>query len=616
MELVSKKFDASKSINFTELVKNSNTTQSLKLQTKMIDILNKEFTESEQQWYVANLYMYINYHPINDYLINLEHVFKMIGFANKANAKRTLNNNFTENEDYKITVISRDDGKFTTEDIMINTNTFKNLCMLAKTDKGKEIRKYYVKLENMNNQLIQEEIQEIKDNQDKLIKKLEYDTKQLLIDKDADHKENIRINRHNILIEKFNHKKCVYIAELDNSANLIKIGSTHNIAERIKDLCMKFGKCMFLQVYESDNFREIESSILHNELVIKYRYKEPINHYHSKEVVKLTYEFNYKQLLEIVEKNVNNVSYLTPSELLKRYELDTENKKLDIIQTFIKNGNSLSDILLLLSTSQKNINIENEKPNITMGNENITIENENITIENIAIKTEKQDQVFEIKNNVDEIYKNKHATNMRAPKGQKILKINPNNLTDIVETYDSMVYLLRSPNNYGCQKSCIMRAIKEATIYKGFRWNYVDKPLNATVVFGRLPPIRETIIHINEEKTDIIETYVTKDIAAKQFRISKLTMRNIIRNSEKFNNGYFVEFSKCPKELIDKYDKPIYTLNHVNSKKIKQICPQTNNVVIFNNLNDISIKYGICSATIIKAINSKSIYSGSLWEYA
>ena len=140
--------------------------------------------------------------------------------------------------------------------------------------------------------------------------------------------------------------------------------------------------------------------------------------------------------------------------------------------------------------------------------------------------------------------------------------------------------------------------------------------MNATVEFSRLPPIRETIIHINEEKTDIIETYVTKDIAAKQFRISKLTMRNIIRNSEKFNNGYFVEFSKCPKELIDKYDKPIYTLNHVNSKKIKQICPQTNNVVIFNNLNDISIKYGISSATIIKAINSKSIYSGSLWEYA
>ena len=597
MELVSKEFEASKSIDFTELVKQSTTTQSLKLQTKMIQILNNEFTKSEQQWFVANLYMYINYHPTNDYLINLENIFKMIGFANKGNAKRTLENNFIVNDDYKITILPRENGKISTEEIMINTNTFKNLCMLAKTEKGKEIRRYYVKLENMNNQLIQEELQETKDIQNKLICKLESDNKQLLIDKDNEHEENIRINRHNILIEKFSHKKCIYIAELNGNPNLIKIGSTHNIVERIKDLCMKFGQCTFLQVFECDNFREVESNILHNELVVKYRYKELINNYQSKEVVKLSSEFNYKQLMEIVEKNINIVNYLTPSELLKRYELDTENKKLDIIQTFITNGDSLSDILLLLSPSQKNTVIENDT-------------------QNTVIENDTQNTVFEIQNNVNEIYKIKYTTNTRAPKGQKILKINPNNLTDVVETYDSMIYLLRSPNNYGCQKSCIMKAIRESKIYKNYRWNFIDKPLNATVELKYAPPIRETIIRINEEKSAIIETYLSKDIAAKHLNISKLKMRNIIRMSEKFNCGYFVEFSKCPRELIDKYDKPIYTPTHVNSKKIKQICPQTNNVVIFNNLNDICIKYGICSATIIKAINSKTIYSGSLWEYA
>ena len=603
MELVSKEFDASKSINFTELVKNSNTIQSLNLQTRMIQILNEEFTDSEQQWYVANLYMYINYHPINDHLINLEHVFKMIGFANKANAKRTLKNNFTENEDYKITVISRDDGKFTTVDVIINTNTFKNLCMLAKTDKGKEIRRYYVKLEHIYNKLISDEL---KDNQTKLIHKLESDNKTRLIDKDREHKENIRRNRHNILIENFSHKKCVYIAELDDNVNLIKIGSTHNIAERIKDLRMKFGQCMFLQVFECDNFREVESNILHNELVVKYRYKESINDYHSKEVVKLSSEFNYKQLMEIVETNVSSVNYLTPIELLKRYELDTENKKLNIIQTFIQKGDSLSDILLLFSPPQRNIVIENEKQNIEFGSETL----------DTGIENEKQNTVFEIQNNVNEIFTNKYTTNTRVPKGQKIVKIDPNNLTNVIETYDSMVYLLRSPNNYGVQKTGVSKAIKESKIYKQYRWNYIDKPLNATVELKNPPPIRETIIHINEEKDAIIDTYVSKNIAAKHFNISKLKMRSIITTHEKFNCGYFVEFSKCPKELIDNYDKPIYTLNHVNSKKIKQICPQTNNVVIFNNLNDICIKYGICSATIIKAINSKKIYSGSLWEYA
>ena len=46
-------------INFTELVKNSKTTISLsdEYQSKMIDLLNTEFTEKEQQWYIANLYI-------------------------------------------------------------------------------------------------------------------------------------------------------------------------------------------------------------------------------------------------------------------------------------------------------------------------------------------------------------------------------------------------------------------------------------------------------------------------------------------------------------------------------------------------------------------------------
>lgn len=45
-----------KEINFNELVKNSNTTISLDIQSKLVELMNIEFTEDEQRWYVANLY--------------------------------------------------------------------------------------------------------------------------------------------------------------------------------------------------------------------------------------------------------------------------------------------------------------------------------------------------------------------------------------------------------------------------------------------------------------------------------------------------------------------------------------------------------------------------------
>ena len=39
------------------------------------------------------------YHPTTDFPINLETLVKLVGFAHKKNAKRTLENNFVLDED-------------------------------------------------------------------------------------------------------------------------------------------------------------------------------------------------------------------------------------------------------------------------------------------------------------------------------------------------------------------------------------------------------------------------------------------------------------------------------------------------------------------------------------
>lgn len=179
-------------INFSELVNNTNTisTFSKNYQIKMLKIMSDEFNEKEQQWYIANLYIYIHFHPTTDFPINLENIFKMIGFANKGNAKRTLENNFIVNEDYKLLKNKKDEkkdirGGHNEEIIMLNIDTFKNLCMLARTSQGKEIRKYYVKLENINNKIMMEEMKEM----DIKLK----ETNKLLLDRDLELDKNKQI---------------------------------------------------------------------------------------------------------------------------------------------------------------------------------------------------------------------------------------------------------------------------------------------------------------------------------------------------------------------------------------------------------------------------------------
>ena len=116
--------------------------------------IQKNLNIDQQDIFIQSFYSYLNCDQTKDYIVNLEHVFKMIGFANKENAKRTLKNNFTKDEDYKTVLVRTDEnlngkdlGGRPTEDVMLNIDTFKNLCMLAKTKRGKEIRKYYVKME-------------------------------------------------------------------------------------------------------------------------------------------------------------------------------------------------------------------------------------------------------------------------------------------------------------------------------------------------------------------------------------------------------------------------------------------------------------------------------------
>lgn len=213
-----------KVINFNELVKNSNTTLSLDLQSKMIAHLNTEFTEQEQQWYIANLFVYLNYHPTNDYPINLENVYKMLGFANKGNAMKTIKSNFTLDEDYKLILIPREkkqNAGRSEHAIILNVDTFKNLCMLVKTDKGKDIRKYYVKLENLYNKMIKEELE----NKDKHIDSLETEVK--TVRKQLQKRSN----------QKWLHVTpgdAVYAVKSDKNDpfSLISIGKSKNISER------------------------------------------------------------------------------------------------------------------------------------------------------------------------------------------------------------------------------------------------------------------------------------------------------------------------------------------------------------------------------------------------
>lgn len=330
-------------VDFNTLIK-TNTTLTLDCQSKMINILNKEFTEEENRWYTANLYIYMNYHPTNDFPINLDTLVKLVDFANKQNAKRTLVNNFTKDEDYKILLIPKDEQKNADEEvlipkdenlnanktilipkdgnkitvetrgrpkeqIMMNIDTFKNMCMLVKTEKSKDIRKYYVKLENIYNKIVKEEIEEQK------ILLAEKD--QLLIEQrqvSSKEKEQIWINS-------FRNKYVVYLIII--SEFIIKFGFTKNIDKRLSAHKTDYGKDIKIAfILESKNNEMLETLFKNHENIKSNIVSQEFNGENKTELIKLDKNISLKNVINVLKETNKVIDTIIETDVLRKYNVN------------------------------------------------------------------------------------------------------------------------------------------------------------------------------------------------------------------------------------------------------------------------------------------------------
>jgi hypothetical protein len=154
-------------------------------QSKLLNKIKEQFIDNEQQVFVASFYCYLNYNSTKDFVINLDDVWKWTGFSRKDPAKVVLKKHFIENVDYKI--VENIEAPATSgasnirgcagqnkENITMTINTFKSFCLKANTKKSHEIHKYYIKLEEILFEVVNEETAELRlqlERKDELLKK-------------------------------------------------------------------------------------------------------------------------------------------------------------------------------------------------------------------------------------------------------------------------------------------------------------------------------------------------------------------------------------------------------------------------------------------------------------
>ena len=270
-----------KKINISKLIdKNPIIRLSKIYENKMINKIKNTFTNTQQKLFASSFYCYINYDTVKDFVIDFDYVWKWLGYSRKDPAKRSLEKNFVIDIDYKI--FYKKDKKYLNftsdylesppdregsqsesggsppesephskkEYILLSAITFKKFCIKSNTHKSDEIHDYYIKLEQLLKETIDEQSDELKNQlNEKKNELINLKEKTICLDEEIQQLKKKYIKPQK---QSFDAKNVVYLITSDEG-------------EKLKEYCV--GKATNLENRQND----YNNNKLHNFKVIYYK---------------------------------------------------------------------------------------------------------------------------------------------------------------------------------------------------------------------------------------------------------------------------------------------------------------------------------------------------------
>jgi hypothetical protein len=387
-------------LNIVELIeKNPISKLSKVYNNKLINKIKDNFNNFESQLFVSSFYCYLNYDKNIDFVVDLDDIWKWLGFSTKQNSERVLEKYFKLDIDYKNLAFS--DGKATSNDekllinldkqdntiklvkqngghnkqtILLTIKCFKSLCLKAQTKKAGEIHEYYMKMEDVLHQIVEEETDELR---------LQLEQKEnIILEKDIaiknSKKEKQRAVEQAIIIQFPLNTECIYFGTIDNTneANeqLIKFGHTNDLATRILDHRKKYINFNLVEAFRVQNKVEIENLIKTYPKIKRQIRSIQLNGKNKTEIIAYdSTNFTIDKLTKHIKDIIHSKTYSIDNfnRLMKQNEeLEGENRELkENIET---NKNIITKLSIELSELKELIEKQNSIIELT------SIENQSV----------------------------------------------------------------------------------------------------------------------------------------------------------------------------------------------------------------------------------------------
>jgi phage anti-repressor protein len=575
-------------LNIIELIEKNpisklNTTHN----NKLLEKIKQNFNQDEQKLFITSFYCYLNHDKTKDFVIDLDDVWKWLGFNQKVKAKVLLENHFVIDKDYKLLLShmgkqsTHTKGGHNKETFMLNIQTFKKFCFKAGTSKANEIHDYFIKLEEVIQETLVEQTQEFANE----IKTLNI---KMIQDKSSD--------RHNLLYSKFaSSGPLVYLIKVktfEDKTWVVKIGESRiGISARADEHKIKYEECVIMDCFPVHNSKDFES-FLHSHLEISPNIVTDLKrHEKERELFLIGKELTYNKLIKIINDNIKNYNNnsLVNAELEK---LKAENENLKLV-----NNMKQSDNIYLKELLELNKKLLDEVLDLKKSNKEINEKLNSIQVKNITTT------------NFGEVNKTT---------GPRLQQINPETLK-LVKTWDCMTEALKSDPKL--KRASIGKAIIDNTIYHGFRWLFVDRELDPNKIH-KLEPTKETrpqntgyIAKLNKEKTKILNVYLDRKTACKfnDYK-SDSSLDSPVKNSTESNGNFYMLYDSCDAKLKEQFEKsngkPI-----LYKSGIGQYDKSNKLIGEFSSKQECCQSVGIGDKSLKKSLENKSFYNGYIYKY-
>ena len=303
----------------SHIVKNPISKLSAPYNNRLLIKIKNVFSDANQVRFISSFYHYLNYSK-NDNVINFDDVWEWLGYIQKTDAKRFIENHFLIGVDKKAS-LGRESNI-----LMLSQNQFKSLCLKIWTAESVQTYNYYILLEEALHDIIEEESKDLKIQFSHYLANSERD-RQLV--------------RESTILEQFGlNTQSIYIGIIDDRISedepLIKFGCSNELCSRVKQHKRTFSNFRLVYAYKVENKTMVENMIKSHPLLVGLRRTMNIYNVNYTELLAI----DVKKLDKIIKDIITNVEF-SPDNY-KRLLEENEKLKRDISSLAKKKGGTIT----------------------------------------------------------------------------------------------------------------------------------------------------------------------------------------------------------------------------------------------------------------------------------